>query len=85
MVAVDEPRLPTVVQRDEANRALRVKNGIPLDPLVGLYIQSHLRSRLRPLEAATDALFGVDVVECSGWLIGTGALPLLRRSWASWA
>jgi hypothetical protein len=43
MVAVDEPPLSTIVQRDEANRALRVKNGIPLDSPVGLYIQSHLR------------------------------------------
>jgi len=66
MVAVDEPRLSKVVQRDEADPSLSVEVSIPLGPAVGLYIQSHLRGQLRPLEAATGALLGVDVVEYPG-------------------
>src|SRR5215207_3590386 len=66
IVAVDEPRLPTVMQRDEADFTPRVEESIPLELPVGLNIESHLRGRLHPFQAPLSTLFGIGVVECSG-------------------
>src|SRR5215212_6119841 len=65
-VTVDKPSLTTVVQLDEADFTPRVEESIPFEVPVGLYIQSHLRGRLRPLQAPLGTLFGVGIVECPG-------------------
>ncbi len=65
-VTVDKPTLTTAVRLDEADPSLSVEESIPLGPAVSLYIESHLWDRPLPLQAATGAFLGVDVVELLG-------------------